>query len=306
MAKQQKTQAAPQQAPKDPALEQEQLDQANLEEGATDENESGNESAGVDAPTGDSTGGEGSEEGEADAGAGSDSESSDTSLEQGTGEAADTSEADQLAAALAAAASASQQPPVPVNDAPAPVEPVAPVEPEGSDIPDAEPVAAPSERAPSVSVQRNVPVSVNVKEQQASIKFQLIIDRLSEFAKAMAPNAPINETDGKAQQLALWKVIDQVLKLEGAEFIRGFSLLLDFIAEHRTAHFSEKYAYRFFGPLNLSAGDKRNFNRLLNLFIATADRATRRMGLEQVGLEASVAGIRDTAVQQRIVEFYQI
>lgn len=310
MAKQQRTQAAPAAAPA-PVQEQPKeelaLDQANLEEGKTDENESGNESAGSDAPARDGAGDEVSETGEADAGAGSDSESSNEDLGEGEGESPDgsDSEVDQLAAALAAAASAPQST-LQVNDTPEVVEPVAPVDAEGSDIPDTAPVAAPTERAPSVSVLKPVPVKVDVKLQQAEIKFQLIVDRLTAFSIAMAPNAAINETDGKAQQLALWKVIEQVLKLEGAEFIKGFAMLLDFIAAHRTTHFSEKYAYRFFGPLALSAGDKRNFNRLLNLFIATADRATRRMGLEQVGLQASLAGIRDSGIQQRVTEFYQI
>jgi hypothetical protein len=307
MAKQQRTQAAPAAAPA-PVQEQPKeelaLDQANLEEGKTDENESGNESAGADAPARDGAGDEASETGEADTGTGSDSESSNEDLGEGEGQDPDGTDADakQLAAALAAAVAA-PQPTLQVNDAPEVVEPVAP---EGSDIPDTAPVAAPTERAPSVSVLKPVPVRVDVKLQQAEIKFQLIVDRLTAFSTAMAPNAAINETDGKAQQLALWKVIEQVLKLEGPEFIKGFAMLLDFIAEHRTTHFSEKYAYRFFGPLALSAGDKRNFNRLLNLFIATADRATRRMGLEQVGLQASLAGIRDSGIQQRVTEFYQI
>ena len=309
MAKQQRTQSAPVAAPapvQEQPKEEQALDQANLEEGKSDENESGNESAGTDAPAGDSAGIEASEAGQEDAGAGSDSESSNEDLGEGEGEGDDghdgDSEEEQLAAALAAAVAA-PQPTLQVNDAPEVVEPVAPV---ASDIPDAAPVAAPTERAPSVSVLKPVPVRVDVKLQQAEIKFQLIVDRLTAYSAAMAPNAAINETDGKAQQLALWKVIEQVLKLEGPEFIKGFALLLDFIAEHRTTHFSEKYAYRFFGPLALSAGDKRNFNRLLNLFIATADRATRRMGLEQVGLQASLAGIRDSGIQQRVTEFYQI
>jgi hypothetical protein len=309
MAKQQRTQTAPTAAPtQEQPSEELALDQTSPEEGVDNANEPGDDSVGAGTPAGDSEGtdaleeGEATGEGESDAGAPVDEvgEGADAHPELDT-----DPEAEQLAAALAAAVAA-PQPTLQVNDAPEVVEPVAPVAPVGSDIPDAAPVAAPTDRAPSVSVLKPVPVKVDVKAQQAEIKFQLIVDRLTAYGAAMAPNAAVGEAEGKAQQLALWRVIEQVLKLEGAEFIKGFSLLLDFIAEHRTAHFSEKYAYRFFGPMALSAGDKRNFNRLLNLFIATADRATRRMGLEQVGLHASLAGIRDTGIQQRVAEFYQI
>lgn len=290
-----------QQTPK-PVVEEQVIDPA-LEQGESDAADATDEGAGSTSENGDSTQLEqGSQEGEADAGAGSDSESSDDDLGEESDEGPDAETA-QLEAALAAAASATQQPSAPVNDTPEVVEPVAPV---GSDIPESDPVAAPTERAPSVSVLKPVPVKVDVKAQQAEIKFQLILDRLNDFAAKMAPNAAISETDGKAQQLALWRVIMQVLELEGAEFIKGFGLLLDFFAAHRDKHFSDKYIYRFFGPLAMSAGEKRNFNRLLNLFVATADKATRRLGLEQVDLQASLSGIRNTDIQQRVTEFYQI
>lgn len=304
----QTTKPAPSAAPAEQSQEEQAVDQANLDqEGDDHADESGNESAGTAPAAGDGTGDEASEEGEADTGAGSDSESSDEGV--GKVDEEDTladEEREQLAAALAAVTAptaATTVAPV-VNDIPAPAVLVAPVV---ADIPEAAPVAAPAERAASVSLpQTPIPVRVDVKTQQADIKLQLIQDRLTEYAAAMAPNAAISVADGKVQQLNLWKVIDQVLKLEGPEFIRAYSMLLDFVAEYRTAHFSDKYVYRFFGEVALSAEAKKNFNRLLHLLVATSDRATRRLGLDQVDLPRTLAGIRDTAIQQRIAEFYQI
>lgn len=283
------------------------LDQAALEEGKTDENEQGNESAGSDAPAGDSTGVETTETGEADAGTGSDAEPSDEYVGDVAGEEepATDPEVGALSAALASAVAASQQPAVSVNDVPQAV--VVAAAHVVSDAPAFELQATPPTRAPSVTLtQTPLTVRTDVKAQQAGIKFQLIQDRLTEYAALMAPNAAITTTDGKAQQLNLWKVIKQTLELEGSEFLQGYSMLLDFVAQYRAKHFSDKYIYRFFGELTLSAGDKKNFNRLLHLFVATCDRATRRMGLEQVDLSRTLSGIRDTAVQQRIAEFYQI
>ena len=291
-------------AAQEPTKEEVALDQANLEEGKTDENESGNESAGADAPERDGAGDETSETGQEDTGAGSDSESSNEDLGEGEGQDLDGADADakQLATALAAAVTPTPTPVV--NDIPAPAITIAPVV---NDLPEAAPVAAPVARQASVSLtQTPITVRTDVKAQQAGIKFQLIADRLQQYAELMAPNAAVSARDCIDQQINLWRVIDQTLKLEGAEFIQGYSILLDFVAAHRTAHFSEKYLYRRFGELPLSTADRRNFNRLLNLLVATCDRATRRLGLQQVDLQASLAGIRDTGIQQRVTEFYQI
>lgn len=242
----------------------------------------------------DDTSSTGEEEGEESL---EESATAEPSLEQ-------SSEAEQLATALAAAVTASQKPAVPVNDIP---ETRVPGVFQGSDIPDEAPVVTPTSKVPSVSLPIvNIPVRVDVKSQQANIQFQLIIDRLQDYATTMAPNAAVSAANGKAQQLNLWRVIQQVLKLEGSDFIKGYTLLLDFVAKHRNAHFSDRYIYRFFGDMAVSAIDRKNFNRLLNLMVATCDRATRRLGLEQVDLIRTLSEIRDSAVQQRITEFYQI
>jgi hypothetical protein len=301
MSKRNQTKAAPvvQEQPNEDLA----LDQANLEEGTTDANDSGNESPSGVAADGDSEGNAATEEGQEDGAGGPDTDASDDGVgEDDADQSGFDPEAEQLAAALAAAV-APQQPAVPVNDVPV-VAPV--VEAPVSDAPAEAPVAAPTTRTASVSLAQ-APITARVAPvNQAEIKFQLIIDRLQEYATLMAPNAAASAAVGKAQQLNLWRVIDQVLKLEGPEFYKGYSLLLDFVAEYRTAHFSDKYLYRNFGELALSTGDRKNFNRLLHLIVATCDRATRQLGLSQVDLPSTVAGIRDTAVQQRLTEFYQI
>lgn len=214
-------------------------------------------------------------------------------------------DSDELATALASAITASEKPAVPVNDIPAVVEPVV-VAAVVSDIPESAPVAPPVDRQPSVSLPL-APVTVRAaKATPSEIKFQLISDRLEEYAKSMAPNVAVSSLVGKTQQVQLYRTIEQVLKLEGAEFLRGFTMLLDFVNAHRTAHFSDKYIYRFFGEMSLNAADRKNFNRLLHLFVATCDRPTRRMGLAQIDLNHILGDIRNSAVQQRITEFYQI
>lgn len=287
--------------------EHEELQESGAE--STDESTDSSGESGSDEP-GDTD----SEAVEEDAGAGSESQSSDDEVgDQPADEeqASDTDpEAEQLAAALAAATASSQQPALPLNDAApdAPVSALAAVVAAAavSDIPAEAPVAAPTARATSVTTTKPVPVKVDVKTQQADLKLQLIVDRLQQYAEKMATNKLLTVAVGKEQQQSLWAAIQQTLKLEGPEFIRAYGVLLDFFAEHRTTIFSDKYIYRNFAEAAISTNEKKVFNRMLNLLVATCDKATRRLGLEQVDLEKTLADIRDTGIQQRVAEFYQI
>jgi hypothetical protein len=296
----------------DQALDQQEGEHEELQESGAESTDQGSDQS--DQSGGDESGDSDTQEGEADAGAGSESESShdevgDESADRHPDQDSDP-EAEQLAAALAAATASSQQPAVPVNDAipDAPVSALAAVVAAAavSDIPAEAPVAAPAARAPSVTTSKPVPLKVDVKAQQADLKLQLIVDRLQQYAEAMAPNKVLTVAIGKAQQLSLWTAIQQTLKLEGAEFIRAYGVLLDFFAEHRTTIFNDKYIYRNFAEAAISANEKKIFNRMLHLLVATCDKATRRLGLEQVDLEKTLADIRDTGIQQRVAEFYQI
>ncbi|MNL90183.1 hypothetical protein D3C87_2210500 [compost metagenome] len=64
--------------------------------------------------------------------------------------------------------------------------------------------------------------------------------------------------------------------------------------------------YRYFAEMSMNSTARRNFDRMLNLLCATCDPATRRMGLQQVDLAATLAGFRDGAIQQRVTEFYSL
>lgn len=255
---------------------------------------------------------------QSDGAGGTDSEGS-----EGAGEAAENQEAAALAA-LAAVGQGSQESgasqsisdllknagvedaDLQINDAPE--TPAAPAQQDNKSVADAPndtPVAAPAVRVKPVTLNP-IPVKVDVKTQQDNLKLTIIQANLDEYTKNMGPGQVVTATVGKVQQTALWRTIEQVLKLEGPEFLKGFELLLAWVAQNRTYALNDKNVYRFFGELSLSDVDRKNFNRLLNLLVATCDPATRLLGLQQVDLTATLEGFRNGAIQQRVAEFYSI
>jgi hypothetical protein len=195
---------------------------------------------------------------------------------------------------------------VQINDAPAATE--APVQGNAASVADAPndtPVAAPHARIPSVTLNP-IPTKVDIKVQQDNLKLTIIASQLQDYATNMHPSKAMNAVDGKANQTALWRTIEMILKLEGPEFIKGFTMLLDWFSENRQGALNERYIYRYFADLTIPNNDRKNFNRILNLLVATADPATRRLGLEQADLTATLSGFRDGAIQQRVTEFYSL
>ena len=193
-----------------------------------------------------------------------------------------------------------------INDAPAQSE--APVQGNAASVADAPndtPVAAPHARIPSVTLNP-IPTKVDIKVQQDNLKLTIIASQLQDYATNMHPSKAMNAVDGKANQTALWCTIEMILKLEGPEFIKGFTMLLDWFSENRQGALNERYIYRYFADLTIPTNDRKNFNRILNLLVATADPATRRLGLEQADLTATLSGFRDGAIQQRVTEFYSL
>lgn len=145
------------------------------------------------------------------------------------------------------------------------------------------------------------PVTFN----QANMSREIIENNLADYAKTMSPNVPTSAETAATKQLMLYRTIQIVLRSTGGDFTQNLNLLLDFIAAHRQTLFTESRAFRSMDIVRLPANERKNFERLLNLFIGTAVRETRALALKQVDLTRTVEGL-DAGAQQRVIEFYSI
>ena len=203
---------------------------------------------------------------------------------EGSDEAGDTTETTETTAPVVEAA------PTPV--APATAAPEAPAGDEESGEPE-----MPEENV----LVKPTPVTFN----QANMSREIIENNLADYAKSMAPNVPTSAETAATKQLMLYRTIQIVLRSTGGDFTQNLNLLLDFIAAHRQTLFAESRAFRSMDIVRLPANERKNFERLLNLFIGTAVRETRALALKQVDLTRTVEGL-DAGAQQRVIEFYSI
>lgn len=131
-------------------------------------------------------------------------------------------------------------------------------------------------------------------------------ERIGDYVSHMQPSKPISSEEGVRQQTALWNAIKYVLGKTEGEFVAVYARLLEHVLEHRKTVFNERYVYRFFEHLRLSPNERRNFERMVNLMLATCDPKSRRLSLRQVNLPTTLAGFADNALQQRVIGFYTI
>lgn len=132
-------------------------------------------------------------------------------------------------------------------------------------------------------------------------------ERLTTYIETMRPGRPISVQDGVAMQLLLWNVIRLILQQEESNFVTLMTLLLNTIHENKESDrgvFSMRYVNRFMDEMRITAPERRNFNRLMNLFVTTSDPRSRMVALRQVGLQSSLAGLSSDAERMRLEAFY--
>jgi len=196
-----------------------------------------------------------------------------------------------------------EEPPVVETTVPAPVI-EAPVQPVVTEAPVA-PATAEESGEPEMPEENVLVKPTPVTFNQANMSREIIENNLADYAKTMAPNVPTSAETAATKQLMLYRTIQIVLRSTGGDFTQNLNLLLDFIAAHRQTLFAEIRAFRSMDIVRLPANERKNFERLLNLFIGTAVRETRALALKQVDLTRTVEGL-DAGAQQRVIEFYSI
>lgn len=165
------------------------------------------------------------------------------------------------------------------------------------------PAPKPTPVKPTPAAPKSAFASAPVQATKSAAEL-VLVDNLDEYVKKMAPGVSHVGNEGAAQQVKLFRTIQTVLRQEGAQFTRMFSELLAVVHRHRDTVFHERYLYRYFDAMALTSQERRNFERVLNLLITTANPATRGKATKQVDIDATMTGFKNPEMHQRVVGFY--
>lgn len=130
-------------------------------------------------------------------------------------------------------------------------------------------------------------------------------DRLEAYCKAMAKGVPVNALVGSQQQLALYRLILDILRQDGSLFTKAWSNLLTGVFEQRAGCFNDLYAFRFINEIKaLTKPEIRIFMNLLHLIRLTADRKGRLQALKAVDFQSVTANIPVPNAADKLHGFY--
>ena len=158
---------------------------------------------------------------------------------------------------------------------------------------------------PAIAVMDEVAfMQVEAAAETISVSMGFMQQELGEYVKVMRPGYPVPAEQGVQNQMRLFRCIEGILRQEGAEFFQQLNYLLAVFKENRDGAFSERYLFRFWDNLALSQRDRTLFERLLNLFVITADHTSRADAVKHVDLNKTVQLITSGPAQERMFQFY--
>lgn len=134
----------------------------------------------------------------------------------------------------------------------------------------------------------------------------MINERVLSYIENMRPGLSKAEGECAQNQVSLYRAIRNTLALKGQAFTLGMDLLIKNFREHRQGVFNERYVARDFQNLQLTAGDRLLFERLLRLLMVSADVKHKQDVSRYVDIRLVIDGIKDSETQQRVLEYYQV
>lgn len=193
-----------------------------------------------------------------------------------------------------------------------------PVTSETTEVPEEEVEKPQAEEAPVAETEtpkENTPTKAPAVTKMVSggnekeLALEVIQQNLEDYITMMAPGRSHRGTEGPIQQVKLYRTVQMVLRQKGSTFHRAFGYLLDFVNQHRKGAFNELYIYRYFDSrqmkTSLPAGERKKFERILNLLITTCNPKTRSKTMEQVDIDATMESFRGPEMHQRVLGFYK-
>lgn len=145
-----------------------------------------------------------------------------------------------------------------------------------------------------------------VTAAQRGLGLKLIEEGLKDYVATMRPGVPHSGEEGPNAQSALYRVITNVFRQTGSDFSAAMNMLLGTVRENRKGAFNERYVFRYMDRVKLNSQERRNFERTINLLIATCEPATRQDGLKQIDLDATVSGFGDPNLIQKLSEYFSV
>jgi len=105
-------------------------------------------------------------------------------------------------------------------------------------------------------------------------------------------------------QTMLDRCINRVLRLDGEDFVQGWTELLNFFHKNSNGIMSPKKVYTGVGQMTITPKGLRIFNNMTAVLMQTADPATRDRSIKVIEWNASLKEITNEKTRQNLLAYY--
>jgi len=142
-----------------------------------------------------------------------------------------------------------------------------------------------------------------ITEESMTMTVKFVTEDLAAYA-AGRKEAGDNGAKAHPYQSLLDRCISRVLRLEGEDFVQGWTELLNFFYEHSKDIMSPKKIYTGVGQMAITPKGLRNFNALTAVLLQTADPAGRDAQVKVIEWNAALKDISNETTRQQILAYY--
>lgn len=164
-------------------------------------------------------------------------------------------------------------------------------------------------------VEASKPVAANasVTEQLATIlkdvpaPYQLDISRVQAYIERMSPKRPVDSKVGVAEQVALYRAIQNIINRQELHFTQLFSALLFlFKVEGLSGALSDRYRMRFMDNITLHVGDRKAFANITQMLHILADPKSRQLAMGQINMERALENGLTAEGRKRVLDYFGV
>lgn len=129
--------------------------------------------------------------------------------------------------------------------------------------------------------------------------------RLEQYCVTMAPGRPISDVAGAAQQVALFRLLQNIINRNDTYFQPLFTAVLRIFRAHANGALSDTSRNRFDGHISLSREERRALQKITHLLALAADTKTRSMLRSMVDVDTALEDGLTEEGRSRVISFLQ-
>lgn len=143
----------------------------------------------------------------------------------------------------------------------------------------------------------------DITEESMTMTVRFVTEDLASYEKGRT-DAGDNAGKAAPYQSLLDRCIGRVLRLDGEDFVQGWTELLNFFHKHSTGICSARKIYVGVGQMAITPKGLRNFQNMTSVLTNTADPANRDRTVKMIDWTTALKEISNEKARQHILSYY--